>query len=126
MPYKVIPETFTPDELAQLGGLEAAYGHFVAKVWKGDLKFLRDGRKHVTRITQQEPSPSEGASGISYTLAIHVRHWLADPAEAEIGEFVYERSLHATDEFDAATQQPKASFMLRQFIRTDDGWRRTA
>jgi hypothetical protein len=125
MPSKMIPDTFTVAELEKLGGLEGAYGYFFAKVWNAQLKFLRDGRKHVTRIHQQNATPVEGQAG-AYTLALHVRHWLADPGEAEVGEYVYERSLMANGEVDAASQQPKASHMGRQFVRTDDGWCRMA
>jgi hypothetical protein len=108
-------------EAMELGGLEKAYSYFFAKVWNAQLKFLRDGRKHVTRIHQQNATPVEGQDG-AYNIALHVRHWLADPTEAEVGEYVYERSLRANDDVDAVTQQPKASHLGREFVRTDDGW----
>jgi hypothetical protein len=106
MPKGVIPARLTEDDLVKLGGAEKAYANFFAQHWDNQLKFLHDGRKHVTTIYQQKPQPAPDHPG-EYTLAVHVSHWLADPGDAKIGEIVYERSLFSNQEADVTTQMPR-------------------
>jgi len=121
MPIKIIADSYTPEQIAGLGGPDGVNKKLYARAWEEELSPIRDSREWVVQLREQKPQTVQDDCEQKLTFAIHLRYSLANPRDAKHGEVVHGTCMpHAS--IDRESDPPKATWHGRQFVRTDDGW----
>ena len=124
MPSVTVADSFTPQEVANLGGPNGVWASLYDRMWSQNLAFLRDERAYHIHLQRHPPAPVVGSPVGAVTFALRCVFGLADVNATAVGEYVHPACMPAAYK-QQHSNPPKAVFAAREFLLTPDGWERT-